>query len=369
MSLLRTGARGITVALAVHTAGNALLLRRPQPAPGDEIAGERISVLLPLRDEAHRATACLRSLACQRGLAGASVEILVLDDASRDGTAALVESVAAATTSMRLIRGAGEPPVGFLGKPWACARLAAAARREASVLVFVDGDVVLAPDGVAATVALLRGSRLDFVSPYPRQVAGTLAERLIQPLLQWSWLTFAPLRLAEHVSHPSLALANGQLLAVDAQRYRAAGGHAAAGVRGAVLDDLALARSLRREGCRGGMADGTALASCRMYDGWRQLRDGYSKSLWAAAGGRLPGSLGQLILLSWLYLSPDPICYLAGVVSRVIAARRSGSRAWPDALLHPISVAAVGALTARSWYRRATGRLDWKGRPVLPARS
>jgi hypothetical protein len=66
-----------------------------------------------------------------------------------------------------------EPPAGWLGKPWACAQLAAAAR--GTTLVFVDADVTLAPHAVAATVALLRaGSGLDCVSPYPRQLAESM---------------------------------------------------------------------------------------------------------------------------------------------------------------------------------------------------
>jgi hypothetical protein len=56
--------------------------------------------------------------------------------------------------------------------------------------------------------------------------------------------------------------------------------------------------------------------------------------------------------------------YAAGVAGRVIAARRTGGRAWPDALAHPASIAALGALTARSWRLRRAGRLAWKGRPV-----
>jgi hypothetical protein len=43
-----------------------------------------------------------------------------------------------------------------------------------------------------------------------------------------------------------------------------------------VLEDIALARSLRQHGSAGGMADGTELATCRMYEGWAQLRDGYA---------------------------------------------------------------------------------------------
>jgi hypothetical protein len=365
VKLSRQLARIVAWALTMQTARNNRLLRRgPQLTPG-AVTAERVSVLLPLRDEAHRAGPCLQALAGQIAVPG--VEFVVLDDESRDATGDVVASALGGDRRLRLIRGHGGPPPGFLGKPWACARLAAAADPRSSVLVFLDADVVLAPDALARTVALLRQARLDFVSPYPRQLAGSVAERLVQPLLTWSWLTLLPLRRAERSRRPSLAIANGQLLAVDAACYRACGGHAAPGVRSSVLEDIALARALRAHGGSGGMADGADLATCRMYDGWPQLRDGYAKSLWAAAGGSRLSSAGQIALLGWLYLRPDPVTYLAGVVSRIIAARRTGQRALPDALGHPFSIALLGALTAHSWRLRLRGALAWKGRPVTPA--
>ena len=362
MNHSRRAARTLAIALTMHAAVNARLLRRP-PAATD--ISERISVLLPLRDEADRAAPCLASLAAQTGLE--QVEFVVLDDNSRDATADLVSAVLGADARLRVIQGRGEPPPGFLGKPWACARLAAAADPRSTVFVFLDADVVLAPGGLARTVALLRAAGLDFVSPYPRQVAISGAERLIQPLLTWSWLTLVPLRLAEGSRRPSLALANGQLLAVDAARYRKAGGHAAPGVRASVLEDIALARLLRQHGGLGGMAAGEQVATCRMYDGWPALRDGYAKSLWAAAGGRRFGSVAQIAVLGWLYARPDWLCYLAGVASRVIAGRCSGDRVLPDAFAHPLSITLLGALTARSWRGRRVETLTWKGRPVVPA--
>lgn len=365
---LRMVARAIAIGLTIQTAVNGRLLRRPPDADEDALGIERISVLLPLRNEAHRVMPCLRGLTSQVALnAAASIEFVVLDDHSEDSTADIISAMCTHEPRMRLVRGSQEPPAGFVGKTWACDQLARSADPEATVLVFLDADVVLTPHALTRTITLLRQAELDFLSPYPHQQTGSRAERLLQPLLQWSWLTFAPLRIAERTRHTSLAMANGQLLAVDARAYREAGGHASECVRAQVLEDLALARELRRHGYAGGMADGTALSTCRMYEGWPQLRDGYSKSLWAAAGGRMTGSIGQVALLSWLYLWPDPISYAAGVTSRLIAARRTGGRGWPDALAHPVSIAMLAALTARSWQGRLTGALRWKGRPVIPA--
>ena len=355
--------------LSVHCAVNARLLRTPPPARD---VPERVSVLLPARNEADRIGACLHALL--RSTHVPDLELIVLDDESADPTAAVAQAAAGGDPRVRLLAGRPLPP-GWLGKPHACRQLAAAAT--GTVLVFVDADVLVAPDGIARTVALLRGGRLDFVSPYPRQEAVTIAERLVQPLLQWSWLTFLPLRVSERSGRPSLTAANGQLLCADAATYRRAGGHAA--VHEAVLDDLALARALKRAGGRGTVADGTALAATRMYRGWPELRDGYSKSLWAAAG--TPGrSLAAAAGLMVLYVLPLVAAaggsragrwgYLGAVGGRVVSARRTGGRAFPDPLAHPASVAVLAALTLRSVAQARRGRLTWRGRPVpsLPER-
>jgi hypothetical protein len=130
---------------------------------------------------------------------------------------------------------------------------------------------------------------------------------------------------------------------------------------------------VKTSGGRGGVVDGTELASCRMYADWAELRDGYGKSLWAAFGS--PAGAGAVVgLLALAYVLPGAaalrgsragaIGYAAGVASRVIAARNTGGRAWPDALAHPVSVILFGYLTGRSVLDRRRGRLRWKGRPV-----
>jgi hypothetical protein len=368
-SLTRLGA-ALAVAGTAHALWNSRRLRVP-PADPPPVA-EAVAVLLPVRDEEQRVEPCLRSLLAQRGLR--DVRILVLDDGSTDNTADLVRRVAGADPRVELLTGA-PLPLGWWGKTWACQQLAdaaTAAPRAPAVLVFVDADVVLEQHAVAAATALLRWSGLDLVSPYPRQVAVSTAERLVQPLLQWSWLTTLPLRVAERSARPSLAAANGQLLVVDAGAYRAAGGHAA--VRGEALEDVALLRAVKRSGGRGGVVDGTDLATCRMYDGWPALREGYAKSLWSAFGSPA-GAAGVLGALGIAYVLPPLAAlrgsragltgYAAAVAGRVVTARRTGGRAWPDALAHPASVVAFGVLLADSLRRRRSGELTVRGRPVL----
>ncbi|MET8467499.1 glycosyltransferase, partial [Micromonospora zamorensis] len=135
-------------ALTGHTWLNATRwLRRPTDRP-DEV-DERVAVLLPLRDEANRVTPCLRALLDQRGVPG--LRVVVLDDGSTDGTADVVRAVAGDDPRVTLLTGVAPPP-GWLGKPHACWQLATRADPDATALVFVDADVVLAPHAVAAAV-------------------------------------------------------------------------------------------------------------------------------------------------------------------------------------------------------------------------
>lgn len=366
----------VAALLTAHTAVNLRLLRRP-PATADLPAQtEPVSLLLPLRNEADRVAPCLRALLAvldeQSGPAGRGrVELVICDDGSTDDTVAVVTAITGSDERVRLLTGA-TLPAGWLGKAHACAQLAAAADPASTVLVFLDADVVLARDAVRRSVALLRASGLDLLSPYPRQVVRGAAQRLVQPLLQWSWATTLPLRLAERSSRASLSAANGQFLLADRAVYDRAGGHGA--VRSDVLEDIALLRAVKAVGGHGGVADGTAVATCAMYPDAASMVAGYTKSLWSALGPP-PAAAAVAALLTVAYVVPalamvagSPVGaagYAAGVAGRVLVARRTGGRSLPDALAHPVSVLAFTALLARSWRARARGTASWRGRPVV----
>ena len=410
----------LAAGLTVHSAWNSRQLRRaPRPTSNEATEHDRVAVLLPARDEAHRIAPCLTALL---GQDHPGLRVFVLDDDSTDDTGALVRGLVGADPRVEVIDGVDpHPSPGWLGKPWACQRLADAALADPpplatalpdaalaaadpgpdaalgdpsttdpgrspdaippaeyvppDLLVFLDADVVLAPDAVRRVAALMADSGLDLASPCPRQLAGTPAERLVQPLLQWSWLTTLPLTLAERSPRPSLTAANGQLLAIRPAAYRRIGGHGA--VRHQVLEDIGLARAVKVAGGRAAVTDGTDLATCRMYAGTTELVGGYAKSLWAAFGSPL-GSLGSTGVLTFAYVLPPAVAllptdrraraigtagYLAGVTGRILVARRTGGRP-VDAWAHPLSIVALDALTALSWWRRRRGTLAWKGRAV-----
>jgi hypothetical protein len=355
---------GLSVLGALHAAVNTRLLRRPPSVPRP--VERRVTVVLPVRDEAGQVRDCLAAVLDQRGVPG--LQVVVVDDGSTDGTA---DQIAAVTDGRVEALQAAPPPSGWLGKPNACAQGAAAAA-DADVLVFLDADVRLMPDAIASAIAVLDDAALDLVSPWPRQLTGSAAERLVQPLQQWLWGTLLPLRLAERSPRPSLAAANGQFLVVRREAYDRAGGHAT--VRGEVIEDIALLRAVKAAGGRGVVVDGSTLAACRMYDDWAGVRDGYAKSLWSALGGRPAAAVAAAAGLSAVWLLPPVAAlagsraglagYAAGVAGRAVVAARTGGRVWPDALAHPVSIALLDVLVARSVSGHRRGRLEWRGRPV-----
>jgi hypothetical protein len=366
--IVRVGST-LAAVFSAHAAVNRRLMRIVRIEDASTPISQRVSVLIPARNEAHRIAPTLRSL---QHLDWSTTEVIVLDDHSSDGTADVVRGL---LPTARVIEGE-DLPDGWLGKPWACEQLGRAAGGE--VFVFLDADVWLSGGAIPASIAVMRRHNLALLSPYPRQTVGSLGERVVQPLLQWLWLTFLPLRLAERPSTPSMTAANGQLLLIDAAMWRSIGGHGS--VRDAVIEDVELARHVKRAGGRATVADGSEVVSCRMYDGWDDLSAGYTKSLWAAlpsrAVARVVGgvlALAYLVppfgLLIGLLTRRNPLSviggvgYAAAITGRVVSARATGGRA-SDAALHPASVLSLLWLGRRSFRAKAAGTLSWKGRLI-----
>lgn len=369
-ALAQAGAAA-SLALLAHTLANLAFVASPRPDSRVRIR-ERVSILIPMRNEEHRLAPCLASVLAQAGLD--DLEIVVLDDGSTDGTAQLVTELAGRDPRVRLVRAPDvPPPAGWLGKPWACHRLSAEATGD--VLVFLDADVVLDPHAVATSVELMRTQQVQLVSPYPCQLALTWLERLTQPMVTWSWIATLPMPLAR-TSNPVWSAAIGQFLVVDAAAYRAAGGHEP--VASYVVEDVEVLRAMKRAGFRGVPVNGGHLARCRMYDGTAEVIAGYEKSLWSVFGSNAK-ALAMAGAMVGIYAVPPMVAvttsdararrwgiigYLGGVAGRAAVARDTGERVWPDVLAMPASATAFAALTLRSMRRHRQGRLQWKGRSV-----
>lgn len=314
---------------------------------------ESVDILVPMRNEELNVEGSLKSLLNSELLT--QPKIYVLDDGSTDQTANLISEFKVA----KLI--GTEPPEGWLGKNWACHNLVKAG--SGKYLVFVDADVRLHPYAIASAITKMNSLGWDYISPYPKQLVGTFIEKLIQPLLQWSWIASVPLRIAEKFPSRSMTIANGQFLIIKRSAYEASGGHLA--IAGEVLDDLELARLLIAKGFKGGVADGSAVSSCRMYKSSEELINGYTKSLWKAFGGVI-GTIVALFLLAITGIIPylsfgAPVVFI--FLSRTLSAIKTRSNP-AYALLHPLAILVLCYLILLSVLRKSRGTLQWRGRAI-----
>jgi len=337
---------------------------------------------VPARDEEANIAACVRGLLAQTYPAD---EILVLDDRSTDGTAAIVQTLAAEPggKALRLVPG-GERPEGWNGKNWACHQLGEAARGD--WLLFTDADTRHSPDSLAAALALAQRYDADLVSLLPRQVLGSLGERLLVsqlPLIIYAFLPIALVPRKERWSRP-FAGAFGPYFLFRRAWYDELGGFES--VKGLFSEDMQFAIATKRRGGQLVLADGTAVVACRMYPGFADAWGGMARNA-------LPGALGSgavywPFVLAWAALfalppatvialavrrlasrrpTPPPLARLAlGATGGQLALRLAVGRRhrWPmrDAALQPLGAMLVFGVLIDSWRRHRTGAITWRGR-------
>jgi hypothetical protein len=370
-------ALGLAAVPAVLTAAN---LRRFRKAP--ELNGdlEPVSVLIPARDEAASIEKTCRAVLASENV---PLELVVLDDDSRDDTAAIVTRLAAEDSRVRLI--AGRPlPGGWCGKQHACSQLAEAARHD--LLLFLDADVTLRPDAVRRTIGFLEASGVPLVSGFPRQLTGTPVEWLLLPLIQYVLLGFLPLGISRRSMQPSLAAGCGQLFLTRRDAYEQAGGHAA--IRESLHDGIKLPRAYRRAGLGTDVFDAADIAECRMYTRGVDVLSGLSKN--ATEGMATPQAVvpatvllfgGQVlpaVLLvlgltgGWLRLTFAPAAaalgaaFVLSLATRLIEAVRFRSSLL-SCFFHPLAILLFLGIQWFGLVRRAVGfKATWKGRSLTP---
>ena len=348
----------IPLILLVIAAVNFIQIRTPRSS--SELF-ESVAVVVPMRNEAENVEGVVATLSAQEG----PFHFYLLDDNSEDSTWELLQRFTAGDSRFTVIQGAPLAD-GWIGKTWAMQQLFMASKEE--IVVSIDADVRLTNDAINKAITSLRSARLDFLSPYPRQIAQTFGERLIQPLLQWSWLTTVPLRYAEGARQKSMAVANGQFFVVRRSALDSIKGYES--VKHAVIDDVFLARQLIANGSSGTVINGSDIAETRMYASWREIEAGYGKSL-NKAFGSLIGAIFVIIFLFATSIAPlvlgllgNPYGWLgfaAMVGTRALSAIKSRGNVL-DSVLHPISIAALIYLIVYSYLVRGT--VTWKGRTV-----
>lgn len=377
------------LAAGMFTANLPLFQSLDSPPLGDESSDPpRVSVLIPARDEAASIEACVNSITSNVQV---ELEVVVLDDGSSDGTGDLVRAMAERDGRVRLIEGI-DLPDGWNGKQHACYRLAQHANYER--LLFLDADVRLEPTAILDLCrrAAVRheGRSIGLLSAFPNQETGTIAEKMLIPMMHFILLSYLPFMRMRGSTNPAYASGCGQLFFTTQEAYRAAGTHEA--IRTSRHDGLKLPKAYRANGMLTDCVDGTSIARCRMYTTTAEVVRGLLKNASEGiANSRLliPFTilLGGANVLPWVTLaaglwrrsqwvaagSPVGVGLVIGILVSVMAIVISY---WPrvaaairlrqsvaGAALHPLAIAVFLVLQWWAFANHLRGRqVTWRGR-------
>ena len=262
-----------------------------------------VSVLVPARNEARNIRACLESLVEQDY---PNMEIIVLDDDSSDATPGIVEQMAARHGQIRLIH--GRPlPLSWHGKAWGCHQLSQQATGE--WLLFVDADTRHRPNSVSSALAVASARGLDLLSLIPDMALRTFGIRLIMSIIPFIFVGCVPHFVFTKTRWPTLAGAIGPFMLFRGEVYRRFGGHEA--VHGDIVEDVFIARCVKRAGGRIALADGVSTLRVEFYHSFGEAWRGLSKSAFPALNYSLGGMILALAAFAVVFLGPYPHLYCA----------------------------------------------------------
>lgn len=347
-----------------------LFYRFPKlPRGADAVFSPPVTVVIPARNEQSNLP---RLLAALRNQTFQPYEILVVDDASTDQTAEIARGFGVQVLTPP------EKPEGWMGKCWACQFGADHASGE--LLLFLDADVDLAPDGLSRLIAAYERERAT-LSVQPCH----LPKRAYEQLSLFFNLVQVGANGSALQKPISLGL-YGPVILIPRAQYASIGGHER--IKGSIVEDIALGDLLQKSGVSYRLYIGDDGLSYRMYpDGLKSLLQGWTKNL-AAGAAKTPSALLIPVFLWIASVISTPlhlilfafagrsfgvlaygILYACWVVALFLTARRIGRFSPVTIALFPLPAAVFFAVFIVSLFKRVFGcKVIWKGRAIRPDR-
>jgi glycosyltransferase involved in cell wall biosynthesis len=323
-----------------------------------------VSVLIPARNEEGNIGNILNDLTNQPFK---NIEVIVFNDDSEDRTADIAGKFVKADDRFRLI-GHDQLPEGWLGKNYACSRLASVANGD--YLLFLDADVRISGNLIGDSLWYAEESKSDLVSIFPKQMIITPGEWATVPNMNFILVSLLPLILVRKTPRPAIAAANGQFMLFRKDVYRQFLPHEK--MRNSKVEDILISRYFKMERKTVSCLLGDERIECRMYSGFSDAVNGFSKNVAEFFGGSylltilfwIVTTFGFILVM--LYLPPSFfLLYLLMFLITRIAISLSAKQNILKNLLFilPLQLS-MGLFIAKSLNNKYNKKYSWKGREI-----
>ncbi|MGF1669064.1 MAG: glycosyltransferase [Balneolaceae bacterium] len=375
----------LSASILIHN--RIYLTELPQSDNSIHTGHPKISVCIPARNEENVIEILLKSIVIQDY---ENFEVLILDDQSDDRTPDILKNFKNDYPDLIHYFEGTDQPHGWLGKSWACQQLGNIAGGE--IFLFVDADTELKQGMLSSLAIAFHNDNPDMVTVWPQQILKTFWEKCVLPIVYYTlfnllptWYAFKKPRLMPEFIYtrmsPLFAAANGQCIAFRRSAYEQIGGHES--VKSNIVEDVELAKNIKRAGFSLRMYTGLNTIKCRMYTKQSEILQGFRKNFFAGFGHSLSLFIISALLHFIVFILPFitlPLSIftanktwfqLSVAIITIILIQRLVIALWQRwnplyAFTHPIGVLWFQFLAFVSLSDYFTGnRVTWKKREII----
>jgi glycosyltransferase involved in cell wall biosynthesis len=324
----------------------------------------KFSVLIPARNEERNNGIILNDLKNQPF---ENIEVIVFNDQSEDRTALVVGEYAIADNRFQMIN-SDQLPEGWLGKNYACSRLASTATGD--FFLFLDADVRISGNLIGDSICYAEISNSDLVSIFPKQKIITRGEWATVPNMNFILVSLLPLILVRKTSMHSLAAANGQFMLFRPDVYKELAPHEK--MKNSKVEDILISRYFKRSGKTVSCLLGDERIECRMYSGFSDSVNGFSKNVAEFFGGSylltilfwFVTTFGFIFILVYLPMAVFLLYLLMFLTIRVVISLSGKQNILKNLIcILPLQFS-MGLFIVKSLTNKFYKKYSWKGREI-----
>lgn len=340
-----------------------LLFSQPLPERSSH-SSELISVLIPARNEENNIKNLLKDLQRQNS---PRLEIIVFNDQSTDNTEQILKQFAADDERIKYLNSEGLPE-GWLGKNFACHSLSMEAKGK--YLLFLDADVRISGRIIEQMLAFSHEHKLTLLSIFPMQIMKTIGEKTTVPNMNYILLSLLPLILVRKSRFSSLAAANGQCMFFRTKDYKKYHPHKL--MKSSMVEDIEIAKLLKRKKKKAACIVGSSEISCRMYNSYTEAVSGFSKnvimffsnSFFIAFLFWLVTTFGFIVIFISFSLPVFLVYLTIIIITRIIISAVSHQTILQNLVLAIPQQVTIGIFIFRAIINKLNKQHTWKGRNI-----